>query len=160
MKHLALIVALSLTACNPSDPYMDRGPGGFMTEEMAVDLGSIPHQEVIHFNGMVLVLGLSEADLATLRGDNRFNWRDPKYNGTYWLGDGQFMDGDRFEVVVDEWPKRGDPVLEDWRMFGLDLTRRRIYFSASHWPFFKNLSEEPGQNQPGQPATAVDSKGG
>lgn len=131
----ALACALTFCVCSREDRY--HGPSGFVSEEMGLQLSSIPHQKVVHYNdnGRVLILSLSDADLATLRSDSRFHWRRPDRNGTSILDGWTFIDHDKYDVLADQWSKGTSQVREEWRFFGLDSTRKLLFLLADHWLF-------------------------
>ena len=118
---------------------MDRGAGGFMKEELQIDLESIPHTAVRHFNGAVLVLDLNEADVESLKSDGRFRWDKPNYNGQYTLGGELFMDGDKCEVVACQCEEPGAVTGWDWKMIAIDSTRGRMFAAVDAWPHFKGF---------------------
>jgi hypothetical protein len=126
------IILLCLCSCRRGGDYlMTRGPGGFCTEDMSISLQSIPHQRVQYFNGVVLVLALSTNDCQALLTDSRFQWRQPpgKSETKMRLGEWEFIDGDRYDVVVCE--------LNTGRLFGLDKTRLVLAMCSDQAAFFK-----------------------
>lgn len=126
------IILLCLCSCSrDADPLVTRGPAGFCKEDMDLSLQSIPHQRVQYFNGIVLVLSLSSNDYQTLLTDSRFQWRlPPRMSETKMqLGEWEFINGDRYDVVVYE-PKTG-------QLFGLDKTRLKLTMCQDQAPFFK-----------------------
>ncbi len=138
MLAAALVVA-AFTSCEREDPFMDRGPDGFTKEEFQIDLATISHTAVRHFNGVVLVLDLSEEEIDSLRSDGRFQWTKPDYNGHYTLGGELFMDGDKFEILATQWEEPGAATGWDWKMIAIDTTRGRLFAAVDAWPHFKGL---------------------
>jgi len=118
---------------------MSRGPNGFCREDMGIALESIPHERVEYFNGAVLVLALSPTDCPSLLTDSRFQWQKPPARGSYLLGGYEFMQDAKYDILVYQKPKGIEPVLEDWRLYAIDKTRRLLFMSSDHWPFFREL---------------------
>ncbi len=164
MKMLAAALVLAaFTSCEREDPFMGRGPNGFTKEEFQIDLETIPHTAVRHFNGVVLVLDLSEADVDSLKSDGRFPWAKPNYNGQYTLGGELFMDGEKFEIDACQWEEPGAATGWDWKMIAVDSTRGRLFAAVDARPHFAGFgASKPNQRieqgSGGQPATRPESK--
>jgi len=98
---------------------------------MRISFQSIPHQKVDYFNGNVLVLALSSNDCQALLIDSRFHWQKPprRSETKMQLGDWEFIEGDRYDVVISE--------QNTGRLFGLDKTRLKLTMCQDNGEFFK-----------------------
>ncbi len=136
------IIILCLCSCSRESELVSRGPSGFCTEDMGVSLQSIPHQKVDYFNGKVLVLALSPTDYQAVLADSRFQWQKPPdiSETSSMLGEWQFIDHDRYDVVYCQTSQRAGTSAASWRLFGLDKTRRKFVMCEDHWEFFKRNS--------------------
>ena len=106
---------------------------------MGIALKSIPYEKVEYFNGEALVLSITREEYHSLRSDLRFQWqRYPNASDSnVKLFDWQFIDSDKYDVLVCQ---RGEDVGSPnvrWLLFGLDKTRNKFVMCVDeHWQFF------------------------